>query len=163
MPTPQLNIRSAGVTASATLSLLGSASALLVWGWFFQGLVALPRDAHGRQAYQSHPIAFFSLALVPPILIAMGLRMGVGLFQLKPWDLEPRTMRDAKHHAVPLPSALPAPDGARLAPFVRRIVRRLLCRVARDSLECSERPMAAPVAFALRPCRVSVLSRTRQH
>ncbi len=82
---PPPNIRSAGVTASATLSLLGSASALLVWGWFFQGLLALPRDAQGRHAYQTHPIAFFSLALVPPLLIAMGLRMGVGLFQLKPW------------------------------------------------------------------------------
>jgi hypothetical protein len=79
------NARSAGVTASATLAMLGSASALLIWGWIFLGLATLPPDAAGRHAYQSHPIAFFSLALVPPLLIAMGLRMGVGLFQLKPW------------------------------------------------------------------------------
>jgi len=83
MPPP--NTRSAGVTASATLSMLGSASALLVWGWFFQGLATLPRDANGSYAYQSRPIAFLSLALVPPLLVALGLRMGVGLFQLKPW------------------------------------------------------------------------------
>jgi hypothetical protein len=79
------NIRSAGVTASATLSLLGSVSALLVWGWFFLGLLTLVGDSQGRHSYQAHPIAFFSVALVPPLLIAMGLRLGVGLFQLKPW------------------------------------------------------------------------------
>ena len=79
------NPRSAGVTASATLAILGSASALLVWGWVFRGLATLPRDAQGQHAYQSHPIAFFSLALVPPLLIVIGLRMGVGLFQLRPW------------------------------------------------------------------------------
>lgn len=79
------NPRSAGVTASATLAVLGSASALLVWGWVFRGLATLPRDARGQHAYESHPIAFFSLALVPPLLIAIGLRMGVGLFQLRPW------------------------------------------------------------------------------
>jgi hypothetical protein len=84
MPSPSY-ARSAGVTASATLAMLGSASALLIWGWVFQGLATLPRDAAGRHAYQTHPIEFFSLALVPPLLIAMGLRMGVGLFQLKPW------------------------------------------------------------------------------
>jgi hypothetical protein len=78
-------IRSAGVTASATLSLLGSASALLVWGWFFLGLLALAGNSQGRHSYQSHPIAFLSLGFVPPLLIALGLRMGVGLFQLKPW------------------------------------------------------------------------------
>ena len=78
------NARSAGVTASATLAILGSASALVVWGWIFRGLTTLPPD-HGRHAYQSHPMAFLSLALVPPLLIAIGLRMGVGLFQLKPW------------------------------------------------------------------------------
>jgi hypothetical protein len=79
------NARSAGVTASATLAMLGSASALLIWGWVFRGLATLPRDGHGRHAYESHPIAFFSLALVPPLLTAIGLRMGVGLFQLRPW------------------------------------------------------------------------------
>lgn len=84
MPAPP-HTRSAGVTASATLSLLGSASALLVWGWFFRGMLGLPLDSQGRHAYETHPIAFFSLALVPPMLIAIGLRMGVGLFQLKPW------------------------------------------------------------------------------
>jgi hypothetical protein len=85
MPTPPPTIRSAGVTAAATVSMLGSISALLVWGWFFQGLLALPRDTSGKLAIQSHPFAFLSLALVPPLLIAMGLRMAVGMFQLKPW------------------------------------------------------------------------------
>ena len=58
---------------------------MLVWGWVFHGLATLPRDANGQRAYESHPVAFFSLALVPPVLIAIGLRMGVGLFQLRPW------------------------------------------------------------------------------
>jgi hypothetical protein len=85
MLTPPPNTRSAGVTAAATLSLLGSASALLVWGWFFQGFLEIPRDARGRHAYEAHPLAFLSLALIPPLLIALGFRMGIGLFQLKPW------------------------------------------------------------------------------
>jgi hypothetical protein len=84
MPSPSTT-RSAGVTASATLAMLGSASALLVWGWVFRGLATLPQDQHGRYAYQTHPLSFLSLALVPPLLVAIGLRMGVGLFQLKPW------------------------------------------------------------------------------
>jgi hypothetical protein len=85
MSTPPPNTRSAGVTAAATLSLMGSASALLIWGWFFHGLLELPRDAQGRPAYETHPLAFFSLVLVPPLLIALGFRMSVGLFQLKHW------------------------------------------------------------------------------
>lgn len=85
MPIPPPITRSAGVTASASLALLGSASALLVWGWFFLGLLALPGDSQAKHAPQAHPIAFISLALAPPLLIALGLRMGVGLFRLKPW------------------------------------------------------------------------------
>ncbi len=77
--------RSAGVTAAAGLGILGSISALIVWGWFFLGMLGLPRDNDGRRAYESHPLAFFAIALVPPFLIGFGLRISIGLFQLRPW------------------------------------------------------------------------------
>lgn len=76
---------SAGVTAAATLGILGSVSALFTWGWFLRSMISLPADSTGKPAYESHPIAFFGIALVPPLLIGMGLRIGVGLFQLRPW------------------------------------------------------------------------------
>jgi hypothetical protein len=79
------NIRSAGVTAAAALGALGSLSALVAWGWFFLGMLGLPRDHDGRRAYESHPLAFFAIALVPPLLIGLGLRISIGLFQLRPW------------------------------------------------------------------------------
>ncbi len=77
--------RSAGVTAAATLGILGSVSAFLVWGWFFISTVNLPANDHGQHSYQTHPIAFFTFALIPPLLVAMCIRTCVGLFQLKPW------------------------------------------------------------------------------
>ncbi len=77
--------RSAGVTAAATLGILGSISALFAWGWLFLAMLGLPRDNQGRHAYEAHPFSFFAIALVPPILIAMGLRTSIGLFQLRPW------------------------------------------------------------------------------
>ena len=77
--------RSAGVTAAATLGILGSISALFAWGWFFLSVLALPVDGHGRHAYESHPVSFFAIALVPPLLIGTGLRIGIGLFQLRGW------------------------------------------------------------------------------
>jgi hypothetical protein len=77
--------RSAGVTAAATLGMLGSISALFAWGWFFVSMLGLPRDDHGKHVYEAHPLFFFAIALVPPLLIGMGLRIGIGIFQLKPW------------------------------------------------------------------------------
>jgi hypothetical protein len=77
--------RSAGVTAAATLGILGSFSALFAWGWCFLAMLGLPVDSHGRHAYEANPIAFFSIALVPPLLIALGVRTSIGLFQLRPW------------------------------------------------------------------------------
>ncbi len=77
--------RSAGVTAAATLGILGSVSALFAWGWVFLSMLSLPLDNHGKHAYESHPVSFFAIALVPPLLIGMGLRIGIGLFQLRPW------------------------------------------------------------------------------
>lgn len=78
-------IRSAGVTAAATLGILGSISAFLVWGWFFVSTVNLPSDRQGKHSYQTHPIVFFTFALIPPVLVAMCIRTSIGLFQLKPW------------------------------------------------------------------------------
>jgi len=77
--------RSAGVTAAATLAVLGSAIAFIVWGWLFLPLMNLPPDANGKHAYQVHPITYALIALVPPFLVALGMRTGIGLFQLRPW------------------------------------------------------------------------------
>lgn len=77
--------RSAGVTAAATLAVLGSVIAFFLWGWFFLPLMNLPPDANGRHAYQVHPITFALIALVPPFLVALGVRTGIGLLQLRPW------------------------------------------------------------------------------
>jgi hypothetical protein len=78
-------IRSAGVTASAALAMLVSIAALLLWGWLFFPLVSLPPDSTGKYVYQSHLMAFFIMALLPPIFVAVGIRTSVGLFQLRPW------------------------------------------------------------------------------
>jgi hypothetical protein len=77
--------RSAGVTVAATLGILGSLSAFLAWGWFSLSMLGLPVDRQGKHFSQLHPIAFFVTALIPPVLIAAGIRISIGLFQLKPW------------------------------------------------------------------------------
>jgi len=77
--------RSAGVTAAATLAVLGSVIAFFVWGWLFLPLMNLPPDSDGHHAYQVHPITFALIALVPPFLVALGMRTGIGLFRLRPW------------------------------------------------------------------------------
>lgn len=82
---PVVGSRSAGVTAAATLGILGSISALFAWGWFVHAMFGLPADSHGKQVYETHPISFFGIALLPPLLIGMGFRIGIGLFQLRPW------------------------------------------------------------------------------
>ena len=77
--------RSAGVTAAATLLSLYCASALLLWAYFFLPVLNAPPDQSGKYVYESHPISFLLLALLPPALIAVGFRIAVGLFQLRPW------------------------------------------------------------------------------
>jgi len=77
--------RSAAVTCAAALAILGSFTALLVWGSFFLGMLNERPDMQGRHLYDAHPVAFFFLATVPFFLIASGIRMGIGLFQLRPW------------------------------------------------------------------------------
>jgi magnesium-transporting ATPase (P-type) len=77
--------RSAGVTAAATLAILGGVTALFVWGNFFLMLMNAPPDENGRHLYQTHTVAFLLIALVPSGLIALGIRTGIGLFQLRSW------------------------------------------------------------------------------
>jgi hypothetical protein len=77
--------RSAGVTAAATLAVLGSVIVFFIWGWLFLPLLNLPPDSNGKHAYRVHPFVFALIALVPPFLVALGLRTGIGLFQLRPW------------------------------------------------------------------------------
>lgn len=77
--------RSAAVTAAATLTLLGCSSAFLVWGYFLLALLNTPADEHGRHLYQLQPGPFLLIATVPPAVIALGIRTGIGLFQLRSW------------------------------------------------------------------------------
>ena len=77
--------RSAGVTCAAALAILGSGSALFVWGHFFLSTLNAPPDSNGKHLYELHPFTLLLLFMVPLFLIASGLRTGIGLFQLKPW------------------------------------------------------------------------------
>lgn len=77
--------RSAGVTAAAMLAILGSCSALLVWGYFFLSILNAPPDGQGKHLYDIFPLHFALLGIVPPMLVALGIRTGIGLFQLRPW------------------------------------------------------------------------------
>jgi multisubunit Na+/H+ antiporter MnhB subunit len=77
--------RSAGVTAAATLAILGSVSAFFFWGNFFLTLLNAPPDARGNHLYETHPVAFLVIATVPSVLIALGIWTGIGLFQLRRW------------------------------------------------------------------------------
>jgi hypothetical protein len=77
--------RSAGVTCAAALAILGSVSALFVWGSIFLGVVNAPPDSEGKHLYELYPFTFFLMLSVPLFLIASGIRTGIGLFQLKPW------------------------------------------------------------------------------
>lgn len=77
--------RSAGVTAAATFAVLTSASALLAWGYLLLPLLNAPADADGRSVYQLYPVMFLLFTFVPPIFIAITVRIAIGIFQLRPW------------------------------------------------------------------------------
>jgi hypothetical protein len=77
--------RSAGVTAAAALAVLGSLISFFTWGASIFPLINLPANAKGQRFYELHPLAFALVALVPPLLVALGLFTGVGLFQLRAW------------------------------------------------------------------------------
>ncbi|HTZ49128.1 MAG TPA: hypothetical protein VMH20_16160 [Verrucomicrobiae bacterium] len=77
--------RSAAVTAAATLSLLGCSGALLFWGYFILALLNAPPLQNGRHLYELQPGLFLLVAIVPPAVIALGIRTGIGLFQLRAW------------------------------------------------------------------------------
>ncbi|HYA62587.1 MAG TPA: hypothetical protein VED66_05245 [Candidatus Sulfotelmatobacter sp.] len=77
--------RSAGVTAAATYAILCCLTALGFWGYIFLSLINSPADYQGRHLYQKFPGPFLLVALVPPALIALGIRTAIGLFQLRPW------------------------------------------------------------------------------
>jgi hypothetical protein len=78
-------IRSAGITAAATLALFESASIFLVWLFYFTSLMNLPPDSSGKHIYQYLPLTFLVLGIVPPLIAAIGIRTGIGLFHLKDW------------------------------------------------------------------------------
>jgi hypothetical protein len=77
--------RSAGVTCAAALAILGSGSALFVWGSLFLGVLNSAPVHHGKHLYELYPFTLFLMFTVPLFLIASGIRTGIGLFHLKPW------------------------------------------------------------------------------
>lgn len=77
--------RTAGVTAAATYAILCCVTALLLWGYLVVSLLDLPRDHQGRHVYELFPVTFLLVVLVPPAVIAIGVRTAIGLLQLRPW------------------------------------------------------------------------------
>jgi hypothetical protein len=77
--------RSAGVTAAATLAILGSVTSFFLWGNLFLALLNAPPDDQGKHLYQTHTVAFLLISTVPSVLIALGIWTGIGLFQLRRW------------------------------------------------------------------------------
>jgi hypothetical protein len=77
--------RSAGVTAAATFAILICASAFFFWGYVLLKLVNTPVDDAGNHIYQLRPMLVLGVALIPPSLIALGIRTAIGLFQLRSW------------------------------------------------------------------------------
>ena len=81
----QPQVRSAGVTAAATVAVLGSLTTLIIWGWFFREALNTRIEESGKNFYQAFPLITLVLATFPPIMVAAGLRISVGVFQLKEW------------------------------------------------------------------------------
>jgi hypothetical protein len=77
--------RSAGVTAAATLAILVCVSAFLFWGYLLLAMVNLPPDEQGKHIYQTRPLLFLAILLIPSSLIALAIRTAIGLFQLRSW------------------------------------------------------------------------------
>ena len=76
--------RSAGVTAAATYALLCCASVFVLWGIVFLRLLNI-HDDHGRAYYELYPASFAITALLPPAIVAVGVRTAIGLLQLRQW------------------------------------------------------------------------------
>lgn len=80
-----LRSRSAGVTAAATYAILCCATAFVLWGYLILLIVNAPPDDQGQHIYELFPIRFALLVIVPPAIIAVGVRTAIGLLNLKPW------------------------------------------------------------------------------
>ena len=76
--------RSAGVTAAATYAILCCVTSLFVWGFFVLQLLNT-QDDDGHTFFDYFPLAFVLVAVVPPAIIALGIRTAVGLLQLRLW------------------------------------------------------------------------------
>jgi hypothetical protein len=77
--------RSAGVTAAATLAILISSSFFMVWIYFFVSFLGVRIADEGKHLYEIYPVQSLLLALIPPLVVAVGVSTGIGLFQLRPW------------------------------------------------------------------------------
>jgi hypothetical protein len=77
--------RSAGVTAAATLAILISSSFFLIWLYFFVGFLGARTADQGKHLYEIYPIQSLLLAVLPPLVVALGVSTGIGLLQLRSW------------------------------------------------------------------------------
>jgi hypothetical protein len=80
-----LHPRSAGVTAAATLAILISSSFFLIWIYFFVGFLGARTADLGKHLYEIYPAQSLLFAIVPPLVVVLGVHTGIGLFQLRPW------------------------------------------------------------------------------
>jgi hypothetical protein len=76
--------RSAGVTAAATYALLCCASIFVLWGIVLLRVLNI-HDDNGRRYYELFPLTFAIVALLPPAIVAAGVRTAIGVLQLRPW------------------------------------------------------------------------------
>jgi len=73
------------VTAAATYALLCCVTVFLFWGYIFLAVMNAPPDDQGRHLYETYPLNFLMVVLAPPVIVALGIRTAIGLFQLRPW------------------------------------------------------------------------------
>jgi hypothetical protein len=77
--------RSAAVTAAAIVAIIGSASTIIVWGWFLYSLSKIVRS-NGESMLASLSVFILSIAVIPPVLALLGFQTGIGLLRLHPWS-----------------------------------------------------------------------------
>lgn len=52
---------------------------------FLFGFLGARTPQGGKHLYEIYPVQFLMFALLPPLVVALGVRTGIGLFQLRPW------------------------------------------------------------------------------
>jgi hypothetical protein len=77
--------RSGAVTAAAIIAIVGSACAILIWGWLMYDLSRMIRP-NGEPVLATVSVFVVAITLIPPVLALLGLQTGLGLLRLHPWS-----------------------------------------------------------------------------